>query len=200
MPAPIDFYFDFSSPYGYLASQKIDAIAEKHERAVNWRPILLGAIFKITGSRPLANMPLKGDYSVHDMPRFARLLDVPFNMPAKFPIATQAAARAFYWAHDRDPQLARKLALALYHAYFADGRDISDPETVADIAGSLDIDRAQLLAALGDGAIKERLKNEIDAAIARKVFGSPFIIIDGEPFWGADRLDQVEHWLATGGW
>ncbi|HET8610516.1 MAG TPA: 2-hydroxychromene-2-carboxylate isomerase [Burkholderiales bacterium] len=200
MPAPIDFYFDFSSPYGYLASQKIDAIAEKHERAVNWRPILLGAIFKITGSRPLANMPLKGDYSVHDMPRFARLLDVPFNMPAKFPIATQAAARAFYWAHDRDPQLARKLALALYHAYFADGRDISDPETVADIAGSLDIDRAQLLAALGDGAIKERLKNEIDAAIARKVFGSPFIIIDGEPFWGADRLGQVEHWLATGGW
>ena len=66
MPAPIDFYFDFSSPYGYLASQKINAIAEKHDRGVNWKPILLGAIFKITGSQPLANMPLKGDYSVHD--------------------------------------------------------------------------------------------------------------------------------------
>jgi 2-hydroxychromene-2-carboxylate isomerase len=200
MPAPIDFYFDFSSPYGYLASQKINAIAEKHDRGVNWKPILLGAIFKITGSRPLANMPLKGDYSVHDMPRFARLLDVPFNMPAKFPIATQAAARAFYWAHDRDPQLARGLALALYHAYFADGRDISDPETVADVAAGRGIDRAQLTAALGEAAVKERLKTEVDAAVARKVFGSPFIIIDDEPFWGVDRLDQVEHWLATGGW
>ncbi len=200
MPAPIDFYFDFSSPYGYFAAQKIDAIAEKHDRAVNWRPILLGAIFKITGSRPLVNMPLKSDYAARDMSRLARLLGVPFTLPAGFPIATQAAARAFYWTQQRDPRLARELALALYHAYFADGRDISDPETVVDIAAGLGIDRTQLAAALGDSAVKERLKNEVDAAIARKVFGSPFIIIDDEPFWGVDHLDQVERWLATGGW
>ena len=115
-------------------------------------------------------------------------------------MATQAASRAFYWVQDADRALAVKLAQALYRAYFAEDRDISSPEVTADVASRLGIDRAALLAALSDPAVKERLKSEVDVAIARGVFGSPYIVIDGEPFWGSDRLDQVEKWLATGGW
>jgi 2-hydroxychromene-2-carboxylate isomerase len=200
MPAPIEFYFDFSSPYGYIGSARIDSIAAKFGRETIWRPILLGVVFRVTGAQPLPSLPLKGDYAKRDMSRFARLWDVPFRVPTHFPVATQAPARAFYWLTDRDPSLAKRLAHALYHAYFAEDRDISSPETTADVANSIGLDRNSALAALADPGVKERLRQENDAAIARGVFGSPFVIVDGEPFWGADRLDHVERWLATGGW
>jgi 2-hydroxychromene-2-carboxylate isomerase len=195
MANPIDFYFDFSSPYGYFASTKIDELAAKHGRGVTWRPILLGAVFKITGGQPLPAIPLKGGYAAHDLARSARLFKVPFKMPAKFPIGSTAPSRAFYWVADKDPALAKKLAQALFHAYFAEDRDISDPEVTGNVAARLGVDRNDLTRALNDPAVKERLKTEVDAAIERGVFGSPYLVVDGEPFWGSDRLDQVEKWL-----
>jgi 2-hydroxychromene-2-carboxylate isomerase len=200
MANPIDFYFDFSSPYGYLASTRIEAVAAKHGRNVTWRPHLLGAVFKINGQQPLASIPLKGVYTAHDLARSARLLKVPFKLPTKFPVGATAPSRAFYWVSDRDPALAKRLAQALYHAYFAEDRDISSPEVTANIAAKAGVDRAALAQALEDPAVKERLRSEVDAAIERGVFGSPYIVVDGEPFWGADRLDQVDRWLETGGW
>ena len=200
MANPIDFYFDFSSPYGYLASTRIDELAAKHGRGVVWRPHLLGAVFKITGQQPLPTIPLKGGYARHDLERSARLLKVPFKLPTKFPVGATAPSRAFYWVNDRDPALAKRLAQALYYAYFAEDRDISSPEVTCDVAARLEVDRVGLAQALNDPAVKERLRTEVDAAIARGVFGSPYIIVDGEPFWGSDRLDQVEKWLQTGGW
>lgn len=200
MANPIDFYFDFSSPYGYFASTRIEDIAARHEREVVWRPILLGAVFKVTGQQPLPTIPLKGSYAKHDLARSARLLGVPFKFPGKFPIAGQAPSRAYYWVADKDRAGAKKLVHALYHAYFAEDRDISSPEVTANVAAKMGHDRSAVLAALNDPAVKERLRTEVDAAIERGVFGSPYIVVDGEPFWGSDRLDQLEKWLATGGW
>ncbi|MCC7487661.1 MAG: 2-hydroxychromene-2-carboxylate isomerase [Burkholderiales bacterium] len=200
MANPIDFYFDFSSPYGYFAGSKIDAIAARHGRGVTWRPILLGAVFKITGGQPLPTIPLKGSYAAHDLARTARLIGVPFRMPSKFPVSGAAPSRAYYWVAGRDPVLAKQLALALHRAYFVEDRDISNPEVTGNVAAKLGIEKAALLQALGEPAVKERLKTEVDAAIERGVFGSPYVVVDGEPFWGSDRLDQVERWLATGGW
>jgi len=200
MAAPIDFYFDFSSPPGYLASTKIDQIAARHKREVNWRPILLGPIFKVTKSAPLINFPIKSDYVFHDWARFARLLGVKFKLPQPFPFLAVNTSRVFYWLHGRDPALARKYAQAVYHAAFGEGRDVASAEIAAEIAEPLGIARADTLAALNDTAVKDKLRQEVDAAIARNVFGSPIIIVDGEPFWGVDRLDQVDGWLATGGW
>jgi 2-hydroxychromene-2-carboxylate isomerase len=200
MKDPIDFYFDFSSPYGYFAATKIDDIAKRHGRIVTWRPVLLGAVFKITGQQPLPTIPLKGDYAKRDLVRSARLFAVPFRLPSRFPIAGTAPSRAFYSVSDRDPMLAKQLALALYCAYFGDDRDISTPEVTLDVASALGVDRAQLAQSLNDTTVKDRLRREVDAAIGRGVFGSPYFVIDGEPFWGSDRLDQVEKWLATGGW
>jgi 2-hydroxychromene-2-carboxylate isomerase len=200
MGNPIDFYFDFSSPYGYFAATKIETIAGRYGRAVNWRPLLLGAVFKVSGQQPLPTIPLKGSYAKHDMLRSARWFAVHFKIPAKFPIATIAPCRAFYWVHDQDAARAKQFALALYHAYFAEDRDISNPEITGNVAAKLGIDKNALAAALNDVAIKERTKNEVDAAIERGVFGSPYIVVDGEPFWGADRLDQMERWLEKGPW
>ncbi len=200
MAAPIDFYFDFSSPYGYLAAMRIDALAEKYRREVNWRPILLGPAFKASGNAPLTLQPLKGDYARRDFLRTAKFLGIPFVMPATFPISTHNAARAFYWLQDRDAAGAKQLAKAFYQTYFVEARDISTAETIIDIAARHDINRDELGAALAEPAIKDRLKSEVDASLSRGVFGSPYIIVDGEPFWGSDRLEQIEAWLRSGGW
>ena len=200
MGSPLDFYFDFSSPYGYLAACRIDDIAARHGRSVSWRPILLGAVFKTTGQQPLTGIPLKGTYARHDLYRSARLYGLSFELPSKFPIAATSACRAFYFVCNQDPALAKRLALALYKAFFVDDRDISSGDVVTEIATGLGVDKDGLPSALNDPALKDRLRGEVDAAIARGVFGSPYIIVDGEPFWGADRLDQLEQWLARGGW
>jgi 2-hydroxychromene-2-carboxylate isomerase len=102
VPAPIDFYFDFSSPYGYFASTMIDALAAKHGREVVWRPFLLGAAMKITGGAPLPGVPMKGDYARRDFARSAKFYGVAYKLPSNFPISSQAPARAFYWLNRTD--------------------------------------------------------------------------------------------------
>jgi 2-hydroxychromene-2-carboxylate isomerase len=198
MPAAIDFYFDFSSPYGYFASRKIEALAAAHGREVNWRPMLLGVAFKATGMAPLPHVPLKGSYSMRDFLRSARFYGIPYKQPETFPISTVSGARAYYWLQGRDPKKAVELAKALYNAYFAEGLDISKPDNVAQVARGLGVSAEELAAALNDPAVKERTKSEVDAAVAKGVFGSPYIVVDSEPFWGVDRFDQMERWLAKG--
>jgi 2-hydroxychromene-2-carboxylate isomerase len=196
----IDFWFDFSSPYGYLMAEKIDALAAQYGRQVNWHPILLGVIFQATGSRPPADgVSSKGRYMLRDFARSARHMGLPYNPPSRFPLPTQNAARAYYWLEGQDGALARRFALAVYRAFFVDDLDISAPETVFEIAAKIGVDRDSLVAAVQSPEIKARLKDECAAALQAGVFGSPHVIIDGEPFFGADRLPQIERWLATGG-
>lgn len=196
----IDFYFEFSSPYGYIAAELAEDMEKRIGRPLKWRPMLLGPIFKITGQPPLVDIPLKGDYAKRDFTRSARLHGIPYHHPTKFPIGTVAALRAFYWLDDRDPAKARALAKALYRAFFVDDTDISAPATVVEIAKSLGVDATSLAAAFEDPALKERGKKEVDAAIAAGVFGSPYFIVDGEPFWGVDRMPMLERWVKSGGW
>lgn len=200
MAEPIDFYFDFSSPYGYLASRKIEALAAAHGRAVDWRPMLLGAVFKRVGTAPLVDYPLKGEYSKRDMERSARFHGIAdFRLPSRFPIPTQAAARIVLWQKAIDSPRAVRAARALLRAYWVDDVDISAPDAAAAIAAEVGIDAAAARTAIDDPANKEVLKREVDGAIARGVFGSPFVFVDGEPFWGLDRFDQIDRWLAMGG-
>ncbi len=188
MKAPIDFYFDFSSPYGYLASHKIEALAAQYGRGVTWRPMLLGAAFKATGSGPLPSIPLKGDYAKRDFLRSARFHGVSFRMPDPFPVSTVSACRAFYSL--KDPQEQIKLAKALFRAYFVDNVNIGEAENVLKVAAS-----AGCKPDLNDQAVKDKTRAEVDAALAKGVFGSPYIVVDGEPFWGVDRFDQLARWL-----
>jgi 2-hydroxychromene-2-carboxylate isomerase len=195
-----DFYFDFASPYGYFAATKIDGIAERHGRKVRWRPILLGAVFKVSGMKPVMEQPLRGEYLAHDVPRFARLLGVPLTTPAKAPLNALVASRAYWWLEDVDPAKARDLAKAIYHAHWGEGRDMTTAEQVAEVAEPLGVAVSDLLAGVQNPVVKDRLRAETDEAIRQGVFGAPFIIVDGEAFWGADRLDQVDRWLERGGW
>lgn len=195
MANPIDFYFDFSSPYGYLAAEKINTLAAKHGRSVTWRPILLGAVFKLNGQQPLTMIPMKSGYAVRDIARSARFMGLAIKMPSKFPINGVAPTRAFYWLNEKDPTQAQQLALACFRAFFTEDKDISKAEVVAAVAQGLGLSAAEVLDALNSDAVKDITRKAVDAAIAAGVFGSPYIVVDGEPFWGADRLDQVEAWM-----
>ena len=199
MSEPIEFYFDFSSPYSYIAAEVIDGVAAKYGRKVKWRPMLLGVVFQKTGQPLLVNVPLKGEYSLRDFARSARFHGVPFSFPAKFPMSTVSAARAYYWLHGQDCAKARQFARAVFRAYWVDGRDISDLAVLQEIAAALGVDKEALSAGIATPEIKERLKVETDTALARGMCGAPWFVVDGEPFWGADRLPQIEKWLATGG-
>ncbi len=198
--APIEFYFDFSSPYGYLGAQRIDAIGAECGRTVIWRPILLGVIFKVTGQSPLVSQNLRGPYHEHDMARSACKLGIRFVLPEGFPFSSIYACRVFYWLDGRSPDAARTYARAVYHTAFAEGRAVAEIESAIEVAVGLGHERAAVLAGMQDPAIKERLRTEVQQAMDKGVFGSPFVIIDGEPFWGNDRLAEVREWLQTGGW
>ena len=200
MAEPLAFYFDFSSPYAYLTAQVVDDLGARHGREVAWKPFLLGALFKVTGQQPLLDMPIKGDYARRDLARGARALGVPFVLPEPFPFLSVAAARAFYWLEDSDPGAAKALGKALFDAAFGQGRDGSSPEAVVGIAAAQGVDRDALAAALQDPAVKDRLRHEVEGAKEVGVFGSPILIVDGEPFWGHDHLPNVERWLDSGGW
>ncbi len=201
MKPPLDFYFDFSSPYGYIASEKIEALASKHGRSIDWHPILLGVVFKQTGAAPLTELPLKGAYSRRDLARSAAFHGVSaFRLPSTFPIATQIPARIVLWLKAQDAALTAATLHALYRALFAADIDISQTEHAVAVAVGCGVDGAAARAAVAELAIKDALRQETEQAIAAGVFGSPFIVVDGEPFWGVDRLDQVERWLATGAW
>ncbi|MFJ2988049.1 2-hydroxychromene-2-carboxylate isomerase [Collimonas sp. NPDC087041] len=199
MAAAIDFYFDFSSPYGYFAATRIDELATKYERDVEWHPILLGPVFKTTGSMPLVQVPIKGDYAFHDFERTARFHGIPYKRPGAFPISTQAAARAVLWVRGKQGEdKAIKFARQIYKAYFVDGINIGEPMHLLEIGHHAGIDTVGLTDGINSLPIKNQLKAEVDLAMARGVFGSPFVIADGEAFWGFDRFDQLEAFLRDG--
>jgi 2-hydroxychromene-2-carboxylate isomerase len=198
VPAPIEFFFDFASPYSYIALSSFDALAAKYKRSVSYRPILLGAAFKVSGVAVLVDIPLKGDYAKHDFARSARFYGVPFKLPATFPIATVNTARAMLWLQSTGSAKSFSFMQRALQSYFVEDRNINDVAVIGDIARELGIDAAAMQAATQDQAIKDKLKAQVDEAIARGVFGAPYMFIDGEPFWGHDRLPQVERWLATG--
>lgn len=199
-PSPIDFYFEYSSPYGYFASNRIEALAAKHGRSVAWKPFLLGAVFKTEGTQSLISYPKKGEYSKRDIERSARFLGIPFVWPPDFPVYTVHAARATLWAQRTHPDRAVDLIHALYHRVFGVGRQIGHFGDVLDVVAEIGLDAVAAEAALRSPDVKTALRDATQAAMDAGVFGSPYMIADGEPFWGADRLDMLDAWLSRGGW
>jgi 2-hydroxychromene-2-carboxylate isomerase len=199
MKAPIAFYFDFSSPYSYIANEWVGALAARHGRAVQRHAILLGATFQAAELKPPIAYPIKGGYSVHDFARSARFEGLPYATPPVFPIPTQNAARVFWWlAETRGAEAAEAWATAGLRAVFTRGVPLHEAAGLRALAAEHGLDPDAAEAVWNDPAWKLRLKRANEEAIAAGVFGAPFFIVDGEPFWGNDRKPQIERWLATG--
>jgi 2-hydroxychromene-2-carboxylate isomerase len=185
----VEFFFDFSSPFAYLASTRVDRLAEGGHEVV-WRPMLLGAVFKAVGTPdvPLFAMTeARRAYTRIELERWAAWWGVPFRMATHFPMRSVLALRTFLAHPDPVP-----FAHAVYRAAWVDDRDIADPAVLAECGASPDV------LAGADGQ-RDALFRATDAALAAGVFGAPTFRVDGRwTFWGQDRLDMVERCLA--GW
>lgn len=196
--SPLQFYFDFSSPYSYIASEWVAAVAARHGRPVQWHAILLGVTFQAAELKAPVAYPLKRDYVLRDFARSAYFAGLPYRQPSAFPIATQNAARVFWWLHAQDPARAVAWAKAGLRAYFTRDVALNDETQLKALAQECGLDPDAAQAAWHEPQWKERLRAANEAAIAAGVFGAPFFIIDGESFWGNDRQAQIERWLSSG--
>ena len=198
-PSAVDFYVDFSSPYSYIASEWIEALAARHGRPVRWHAILLGVTFQAAELKSPVSHPIKREYSLHDFERSARFAGVPFTLAEKFPVATQNAARVFWWLDEGDRERAANWARHCLRAYFTRGTvDLSNADHLRALAIEFGLGGVEAERVWTEPRWKSRLKTACDGAIAQGVFGAPFFVVDGEPFWGTDRRDQIERGLAGG--
>lgn len=201
MAAPLQFHFDFISPYGYLASLRIEELAARHGREVDWRPMLLGvAVLKVMGLKPLLDTPLKGDYVRRDVLRQARRQGVTLGRDLNAVGNPLPPARAVYWTKKHYPAGVPALVHAVYHAMWAQGLDLSTPEALQQVQLPPGLDADALVQGAASEEASALLRNAVAAALKQGIFGSPTIVVDGEPFWGSDRLADVDEWLASGGW
>lgn len=196
------FWFDFISPFGYLASLRIDGLAARHGRSVAWHPLLVGVtVLKVMGLPPVPATPLKGPYAMRQIARYLRRHGITLARdPAAPPMNPLPAGRLFAWLRVHDPDHAKAFAQAALHAHWAEGRMLDRPDELAAAAARGGIDAAVVQAGLADPAAAALLRAEVDAAIAAGAFGSPFVIVDGEPFFGVDSFELLDEWLSRGGW
>ncbi|MBM4218219.1 MAG: 2-hydroxychromene-2-carboxylate isomerase [Gammaproteobacteria bacterium] len=195
-PTAIDFYFDFSSSYTYIGLPRIEAMAARHRRPLVWKPVSLGAIFKERGHSPPDRNTSKGRYLYLDVLRCAAEQQLPFNIPNPFPFNSIAAARGFLWLQSQSSGQALDFAHRVFDHAFATGGDVTQAQTLAEIAGRCGADAVAFAEGIQLPAIKTQLIELTTEASQRGVFGAPTLICDGEMFWGADRIDQMDRWLS----
>lgn len=201
MNTPVEFWFSIGSPSAYLASQRIDGTAAAHGRSVAWRPFNIRAVLEQEGIKPNVMYALKGRYQRHDWERTARLRGIPFRMPEPFGRATVPAMTVFYGIQERHGHdHARTFADLAMKAYFVENRAIDQTKVLAEIAQSAGVPADLARDSLEDPRAAAMLDQATQEAVAKGIWGSPFVLVDGELFWGEDRLDQVDLWLRRGGW
>ncbi len=191
----VDFYFDFSSPYSYIATHKINPLANSYGVEVNWKPFLLGAIFKITGAAPLTGAHAwRSSYSAVDFERSAHVHGLPFKMPSKFPQIGVTASRCTLWIKQEfGAAKGADFAKGVFHLLFVEDGDINDLSALSAIATRLGCNAQAMQAAIQTSEVKALLIATTDEATKGEVFGAPTFVFEGERFWGVDRLNHLEY-------
>jgi len=195
MTARVEFFFDYGSPWSYIANSRLPAIAARTEAVIVYRPMLLGGVFKATGNRSPAENPVESKqlYGAVDLRRWAARAKVPFQRNPHFPINTLQLMRlavaaqkslVFPTFHD-----------ALWPAFWADARNLGDPNEVRKVLEIAGLDNEGLNAGAQTPEVKEELKATTEEAVSRGAFGAPTFFVGDEMFFGNDRLEFVEEAL-----
>jgi 2-hydroxychromene-2-carboxylate isomerase len=188
--ATIEFFFDFSSPYSYLASTQVETVAERAGATFEAKPFVLGAVFKESGNPVPANVPAKAVHMLNDLGAWAREYRVPFKFNEIFPLNAIKAHRAVLAIDD---QFLRWRAIQrIFKAFWVEGADIASPEVLTGLFAELGLDGAAILARTETQPIKDLLRANTDDALRRGAFGAPTFFVNGEMFVGNDRLPFVE--------
>lgn len=196
MARPVTFWFEFASTYSYLSVMRIEAEAQSRGVEVAWKPFLLGPIFTSQGwdSSPFSIYADKGENMWRDLERRAEKYRLPFNRAAQalFPQHSVLAARIAIAA--LQTPWGRNFCRAVYQAQFVDALNISDPDVLAECVTSVGGDPVGALDLAQQPAQKAALRANVDAAQSQRVYGAPSFIVDGELFWGDDRLEDALDW------
>jgi 2-hydroxychromene-2-carboxylate isomerase len=190
----LEFFYDFTSPYSYLASTQVEALAERTGAALRWRPFLLGGVFKATGNRAPIETVAKGRHMWTDLERWSRRLGVPLRRPQAFPVPSILALRAALAA---PPAALPAASHALFRAVWAEDREVANPQVLAAVLGEAGLDGPALVAAAPEQ--KTALLRQTQEAVDRGSFGAPTFFVGQELFVGNDRLDFVEAALRAAG-
>jgi len=190
--ADLEFFYDFVSPYSYLASTRVEAEARKVGGSVRFRPFLLGGVFKATGNRAPLETPAKFAHMWTDLGRWARRLGVPLERPSTFPVLTILPLRAAFAAEKAGALV--PYTHALFRAYWAEGKDISNAKVLEEVAAKAGLDGPALVAEAP--SYKEALVRQTQEAVDRGAFGAPTLFVGSEMFVGNDRLDFAVEALA----
>ena len=190
MARTLEFYFDYGSPYSYLADTQVEAIAQRTGATLVRKPMLLGGVFKATGNHSPAELPQKSAWSGFDMPMWARHYGVPFQRNPFFPVNTLALMRGAA-AAQIDGSFERYHP-AVFTAMWVEGRNLNDIKEVAAVLTAAGLDAGKFGARIQDQDVKDRLKATTAEAVARGVFGAPTCFVDKMMFFGNDRLPFVE--------
>ena len=193
MTKTVEFLFDFGSPTSYLAYKQLPKITSRHGARIVWTPILLGAVFKATGNTSPALVPAKARYMNLDLARFAKRYGVVLNFNTHFPVNTLPLMRGAV-AYQATNQFDLYVN-AVFDAMWAHPRNLNDHAEIAHVMMDIGLDPDDFLARIERPATKEKLKANTEGAIARGVFGAPTFFVEGEMFFGQDRLDFVEEML-----
>jgi 2-hydroxychromene-2-carboxylate isomerase len=190
MTKSVEFLFDFGSPTTFLAYKQLPKIAARHGARVTWTPILLGAVFKATGNASPAMIPAKARYMNSDLARFAKRYGVVMNFNTHFPVNTLPLMRGAV-AYQQTP-LFDIYVNAMFDAMWAHTRNLNDQGEIAHVLHDIGIKPEDFMARIERADVKEKLKANTEGAVARGVFGAPSFFVNGELFFGQDRLDFVE--------
>ncbi|MFO7648471.1 2-hydroxychromene-2-carboxylate isomerase [Halomonas campaniensis] len=193
----ITYYYTHVSPWSYLGHARLGEIAARHGATIDYVPITLGAIFPRTGGLPLAKRaPARQAYRLAELRRWPERLGLPLNVePKHFPTDDRPAARLALTAKARGHDIA-ELSLALMRACWVEERDIAEASTLREVADAVGLDGRALLAESEGPEAQARLDEACRLALVEGCFGAPWYSVDGEPFWGQDRLELVEEALA----
>ncbi|MEQ9449031.1 MAG: DsbA family protein [Rhodospirillaceae bacterium] len=199
MAEPIRFYFDFNSTFSYIAVQRIDDVAARHNREVDWIAVSLGHLFKAQGITPPPLIPAKFAYLATDFRRSCAEAGLPAHIPDPMPPPVKLARLAFWRFKAKDTDLARAFAKAVTMAVFGKGDNVGTAAEIARACAGIDgVSETEIAAASDDESAKQAVIQAVDMAKADGMIGAPFMVLEGEPFWGADRLNQLERRLAAG--
>ncbi len=194
MSSHVDFWFDFASTYSYVSAMRIENLAAANEIRVNWMPFLLGPAFTAMGwnDSPFNIYPAKGRYMWRDLERLCEHYHLPLKRPSKFPRNGSRAARVV--CANQGASWIPDFVRAVFTAAFAEDQDIGEWGVVERILRNMGHDEMALITAGKSAESKELLRKQTDQAVALDIFGAPTFIVDGEMFWGNDRLEYALAW------
>jgi 2-hydroxychromene-2-carboxylate isomerase len=191
MGKTVEFWFDVGSPAAYLAWHRLPRICEDTGARIDYRPMLLGGVFQATGNQSPMMVPAKGRYMTGDLERFAARHGTPFRHNPHFPINTLMVMRGALGLQMREEPRFFSYIDTVFRAIWSDGLNMNDPGVVAGVLQAAGFEPHAVLALTADPQVKEKLKAVTSEAVERGVFGAPTFFVDGNMFWGQDRLDFV---------